>query len=170
MPRINWLEIQGFRAFGKELQRVDFSSQISVLWGPNSQGKTSFAEAIEFLFSGSIVRKEMLASAQDEFADSLRNTHLPSTKTVYIAAEILDGSGIPHSIRRTLASDFSKRGDCTSTLEIDGKPATADDFAKIGIELSQPPMAVPILMQHTLGYLSRRNRWSDLSISKHSLK
>jgi recombinational DNA repair ATPase RecF len=88
MPRINWLEIQGFRAFGKELQRVDFSSQISVLWGPNSQGKTSFAEAIEFLFSGSIVRKELLASAQDEFADSLRNTHLPSAKSVYIAAEV----------------------------------------------------------------------------------
>jgi AAA domain len=153
MPRINWLEIQGFRAFGKELQRVDFSSQISVLWGPNSQGKTSFAEAIEFLFSGSIVRKELLASAQDEFADSLRNTHLPSTKTVYIAAEVLDSDGTPHSIRRTLASDFSKRANCTSTLEIDGKPATADDFAKIGIALSQPPMAVPILMQHTLGYL-----------------
>jgi hypothetical protein len=153
MPRINWLEIQGFRAFGKELQRVDFSSQLSVLWGPNSQGKTSFAEAIEFLFSGSIVRKELLASAQDEFADSLRNTHLPSSKAVYIAAEVVDSSGTPHSIRRTLASDFSKRATCTSTLEIDGKPATADDFTKIGIALSQPPMAVPILMQHTLGYL-----------------
>ncbi|HTF70355.1 MAG TPA: hypothetical protein VK638_47530, partial [Edaphobacter sp.] len=38
-------------------------------------------------------------------------------------------------------------------MQRDRKPASADDFAKIGISLSQPPMAVPILMQHTLGYL-----------------
>lgn len=153
MPRINWIEIQGFRAFGRKPQRVEFSSAICVLWGPNSQGKTSFAEAVEFLFTGTIVRKELLASAQDEFADSLRNTHLPSNQVVYVAAEVLDNNGSAHSMRRTLASDFSKRGSCTSTLEIDGRPASSDGFAKIGIVLSQPPMAVPILMQHTLGYL-----------------
>ena len=153
MPRINWIEIQGFRAFGRVAQRIDFSSQISVLWGPNSQGKTSFAEAIEFLFTGSIVRKEMLASAHDEFADSLRNTHLPAKEVVYVEAEIIDGPGVPHSVRRTLASDFSKKGNCTSTLQIDGKPSAPEGLAKIGIILSQPPMAVPILMQHTLGYL-----------------
>jgi hypothetical protein len=153
MPRINWIEIQGFRAFGKNLQRVDFSPRISVLWGPNSQGKTSFAEAVEFLFTGAIVRKDLLASGQDEFADSLRNTYLPSGQSVFIAAEIVDSAGTPHSIRRTLVSDFGKKINCTSTLEIDGKPAEADGFSKIGITLSQPPMAVPILMQHTLGYL-----------------
>ena len=42
MPRIkNWIEIQGFRAFGKKLPHVEFTSTISVLWGPNSRGKTS---------------------------------------------------------------------------------------------------------------------------------
>src|ERR1035441_2970847 len=93
MPRINWIEVQGFRAFGKKPQRVDFSSTISVLWGPNSHGKTSFAEAVEFLFTGTIVRKELLASGQDEFADSLRNTHLPQSQAVFVAAEVLDSSG-----------------------------------------------------------------------------
>jgi hypothetical protein len=153
MPRINWIEVQGFRAFGKKPQRVDFSSTISVLWGPNSHGKTSFAEAVEFLFTGTIVRKELLASGQDEFADSLRNTHLPQSQAVFVAAEVLDSSGSSHSIRRTLTSDFGRKTSCTSTLEIDGKPATADGLARIGILFSQPPMAVPILMQHTLSYL-----------------
>lgn len=153
MPRINWIEVQGFRAFGKKPQRVNFSSTISVLWGPNSHGKTSFAEAVEFLFTGTIVRKELLASGQDEFADSLRNTHLPHSQAVFVAAEVLDSSGSSHSLRRTLTSDFGKKTSCNSTLDIDGKPATADGLAQIGILLSQPPMAVPILMQHTLSYL-----------------
>ncbi len=36
---------------------------MSVVWGPNSQGKTSLAEAFEFLSTGDTARREMLASA-----------------------------------------------------------------------------------------------------------
>jgi hypothetical protein len=38
-------------------------------------------------------------------------------------------------------------------LEIDGVSVTLDALRILGIVLSQPPMAAPILMQHTLGYL-----------------
>lgn len=153
MARLNWVEVQGFRAFGKDVQRVDIPACIGVIWGPNSQGKTSFAEAVEFLLIGLIVRRDLLASAQDEFADSLRNVHMPNKLPVFVQAEILGSDGTPHLIRRTLQSDYAKKATCSTTLEIDGKAATQSDLVRLGVVLSQPPMAAPILMQHTLGYL-----------------
>ncbi len=153
MARLNWVEIQGFRAFGRELQRVDLPSCVSVLWGPNSQGKTSFAEALEFLLTGTIVRRELLASSQDEFADSLRNAHMAPTASVVVEAEVLGCDGLSHRVKRTLHGDYAKKAPCTSVLEIDGSPVTQEALSTLGIVLSQPPMAAPILMQHTLGYL-----------------
>lgn len=31
MARLNWVEVQGFRAFGKDIQRVDLSSSVGVI-------------------------------------------------------------------------------------------------------------------------------------------
>jgi recombinational DNA repair ATPase RecF len=75
--RINKVEIQGFRAFGRKGQTLAFGSAIAAVWAPNSQGKTSLAEAFEFLLTGEIVRRQLMASTQDEFADALRNAHMP---------------------------------------------------------------------------------------------
>jgi recombinational DNA repair ATPase RecF len=46
--RISKLEVLGFRAFGRNGQTLDLPSLIAAVWGPNSQGKTSLAEAVEF--------------------------------------------------------------------------------------------------------------------------
>jgi hypothetical protein len=151
--RINKVEIQGFRAFGAKSQTLALSPTITAVWGPNSKGKTSLAEAFEFLLTGAIVRRELLASAKDEFADSLRNAHIPAQAPVYISAEIVDTNGVPHTVVRTLTADYGKRQDCQSTLEIDGKPATEQELLALGITLSQPPLRAPVLAQHTLGYL-----------------
>ena len=152
-PRINSIEIQGFRAFGQTSQKLDFSSSIAAVWAPNSQGKTSLAEAFEFILTGRIVRRELMASSQDEFADALRNAHMPATQPVYVEAEIFGADGAPHTVRRTLTADYGKRQDCQSTLEIDGSAATKEDLLALGIVLSQPPLEAPVLAQHTLGYL-----------------
>ena len=71
----------------------------------------------------------------------------------YIEAEITGTDGKPHRVRRTLISDYAKRKDCQSTLQIDGGDAKESDLAALGIVLSQPPLAAPVLAQHTLGYL-----------------
>ena len=47
-PQIKTIEVQGFRAFGADKQDADTNAPISVFWGPNSKGKTSLAEALEF--------------------------------------------------------------------------------------------------------------------------
>lgn len=152
-PRISKIEVQGFRAFGKISQPLVFAGPIAAVWAPNSQGKTSLAEAFEFLLTGQIVRRQLMASTQDEFADALRNAHMPSDIPVYVEAEIVAADGNTHKLRRTLVSDYAKRQDCQSALEIDGTAASEDDLAALGIVLSQPPLAAPVLAQHTLGYL-----------------
>jgi hypothetical protein len=146
--RITKLEICGFRAFGRNAQTLEFPSLLATIWGPNSQGKTSLAEAVEFLLTGQIVRRALMASGQDEFAGALRNAHLPAAAKAYIKATILAG-GMPHTIKRTVKTDYGKKQDCETILEIDGKPAAETDLAA----LSQPPLCAPVLAQHTLGYL-----------------
>ena len=150
--RIRSVDVRGFRAFGMSAQPLDFSSEVAVVWAPNSQGKTSLAEALEFLFTGSIVRRDLLSSAKDEFAGTLRNVHLNDADEVFVEVE-LEHQGATRKVRRTLMSDYAKRGDCETKLELDGQPTDESVFEQVGVRLSQPPLAAPVLMQHTLPYV-----------------
>ena len=152
-PQIRKIEIQGFRAFGREMQTLGLGSTLAVVWGPNSQGKTSLAEAFEFLLTGQISRRELMASSQDEFADALRNAHMPPGADVFVRAEIIAPDGSVHTIRRGLDADYSKKQDSQTTLEVDGRTASERDLGDLGIVLSQPPLRAPVLAQHTLAYL-----------------
>ena len=150
--KISNVEIQGFRAFGKVAQTLKFNSPIACVWGPNSQGKTSLAEAIEFLITGQIVRRELMSSTQDEFADALRNVHMPKNLPVYVEMTLIGTAG-PRAVRRSLTADYGKKRDCQTVLQIDGHPATEADLAALGMVLSQPPLRASVLAQHTLSYL-----------------
>jgi recombinational DNA repair ATPase RecF len=151
--RIRKLEIQGFRAFGRSVQTLDLPSPLAAVWGPNSQGKTSLAEAVEFLLTGQIVRRTLMASSQDEFADALRNVHLSTGTQVFVQAVIVGTDGVPHTVKRVLKTDYGKRQDCETILHIDGMPASEANLAAFGVVLSQPPLRAPVLAQHTLGYV-----------------
>jgi hypothetical protein len=152
-PRIRSLSVKGFRAFGAAEQTLNLPGGIAVVWGPNSKGKTSLAEAFEFLLTGRITRRELMASTQDEFADALRNAHLEPAAEVYVAARIIAADGTAHEIRRVLTADYGKKQECASRLEIDSAVATEADLLKLGITLSQPPLRAPVLAQHTLSYI-----------------
>jgi hypothetical protein len=151
--RIRTLDIQGFRSFGRKPQTLEFPSLLAAVWGPNSQGKTSLAEAFEFLLTGGIVRRELVASSQDEFADALRNAHMPAGVPVFVQADIVDPAGVTYTVRRRLVSDYGKKQDCTTALEIDGTQANEQALVNLGVMLSQPPLRAPVLAQHSLGYL-----------------
>jgi hypothetical protein len=94
-----------------------------------------------------------MASSQDEFADALRNAHLPVGTQAFVEATIMCTDGSAHTVRRVLKTDYSKKQDCETILEIDGKAASEADLAALGIILSQPPLRAPVLAQHTLGYV-----------------
>ncbi|MCL4079013.1 AAA family ATPase [Coriobacteriia bacterium Es71-Z0120] len=151
MPKIRNLEIKGFRAYGAQVQSLQFGGPMAVIWAPNSQGKTSLAEAIEFLLTGKTVRREMVASAKREFAEALRNARLPQGEEIFVAAQVEDTQGHTHRVERRLVRDYTGRDPCQSDLKVDGKPA--DDLQAIGIRLSQPPLEAPVLMPHTLRYV-----------------
>ncbi|MCC6785236.1 MAG: AAA family ATPase [Planctomycetes bacterium] len=152
-PRLRSLTVSGFRAFGRGPQTLNLPSDIAAVWGPNSKGKSSLAEAVEFLLTGRISRRQLMAGNQEEFADALRNAHLDATDATYVAARVLASDGNEHDVRRTLTSDYGKREGCQSRLEIDGRASDAVGLAALGIVLSQPPLEAPVLAQHTLAYL-----------------
>lgn len=54
--RINQLKVRGFRAFNEE-QTIDLSDPIAVFEGPDGSGKTSLAEAIEWLLYAKTLKR-----------------------------------------------------------------------------------------------------------------
>jgi len=152
-PKIRSLTVKGFRSFGSAEQTLNVPGDLAVVWAPNSKGKTSLAEAIEFLLTGRISRRSLMSSTQEEFADALRNAHLDPAEDVFVAATLVGSDGSSHQLRRVLTHDYAKRQDCASSLDIDGQPASAADLTALGIHLSQPPLEAPVLAQHTLAYI-----------------
>ena len=146
--RIVSLEVRGFRAFGTDIARFELDAPVTVVHGANSQGKTSLAEAIEFLISGRSSRRDLLGGAKAEYNDSLRNAHLTGGEQVYVEAVVRVADGSLHTARRNLTGDFGRGAECDSDLLIDGDEA--EGLSSIGLSLADPPVSAPVLLQHIL--------------------
>jgi AAA domain len=152
--RLRKFEIQGFRGFGTSPQSITLPDSVAAIWGGNSQGKTSLAEALEFLLTGQIARRDLVVSAKDEFSRSLRNVHMPTSVPVFVGGEFLCPDGQTRKLRRWLISDYDGNAACTSRLDLDGTPCAETDIeGHLGIQLQHPPLRAPVLAQHTLGYV-----------------
>lgn len=154
--RLTKIELQGFRSFGRSRQTIDLPNSVAVFWGGNSQGKTSFVEALEFLLTGHIIRREMLASSKDEFADALRNVHIGATDTVWVAGTVVCIDGTTRIFKRTLIDDYRKgsAAGCVSRLHLNDQPCGEEVIETVlGFKLSHPPLRAPVLSQHTLAHL-----------------
>lgn len=148
---LEWVEVRGFRAFGSEARRMDLSSNLVVIHAGNSQGKTSLAEAVEFLVTGRSSRRDLFGGAKAEYNESLRNAHLPADDPVWVAAGIRSDDDIIREVRRELITDFSRAADCVSRLTVDGNEVSS--LATLGIDTSEGAIAAPVLLQHTLRYV-----------------
>lgn len=147
--RLLWVTVRGFRAFGTEPRRLELDAPLIVVHAGNSQGKTSLAEALEFLITGRSSRRDLLGGAKAEYAGSLRNAHLPEDdQDVYIEAGIAGSDGVVHQVRRELLHDFGHGTECASRLLVDGIPV--EDLAAVGLPMSDPPVRAPVLLQHIL--------------------
>jgi hypothetical protein len=150
--RLVSLEIRGFRAFGTEARTLDLDAALVVVHAGNSQGKTSLAEAIEFLISGRSSRRELLGGAKAEYNGSLRNAHLTDSDTdVYVHAQMRDAHGVIHEVRRELLCDFGQGTECDSRLLVDGVEVA--DLDGVGLTLADPPVRAPVLLQHILRHV-----------------
>lgn len=148
--KATYLEVCGFRSFGTAAQRLDLTASLAVVHADNSQGKTSLAEAVEFLYTGATTRRLLLGGSPSEFQDALRNVHLPPTSRVYVELGLEDQGGGVRVVRRDLTCDYRGASDCTSILTVDGTRVESVTIA--GLPLSDPPLAAPVLLEHTLRY------------------
>jgi len=143
------IDVRGFRAFGTVPAHFELDAPLTVAHGGNSQGKTSLAEAVEFLLSGRSSRRELLGGAKAEYNDSLRNAHLPDgDDEVFVEAVVRTADGSLHRVRRNLTGDFGRGSECESRLLVDGNEVS--DLSGVGLVLADPPVRAPVLLQHIL--------------------
>src|SRR3989338_7639433 len=94
------LKIAGFRGFNSG-GSIDFNSKLSVISAPNSHGKTSISEALEFLIYGATSKVEK-ADSKEEYRNSYRNRHFPADKAAYIEAAFVLPDGTERHLRAEL--------------------------------------------------------------------
>lgn len=137
--KLRRIEIAGFRGFN-DAQEVELDGDLIIVSGANHTGKTSLAEALEWLFFGYTVRchrgKHQYSSL--EYRDVYRNIHCPEDKGTYVELEALHQEDLI-TLRRELIDGEA------SQAYLDGQ--LVDDFTSLGFS---PTASHPIIAQHGL--------------------
>ncbi len=137
--KIKSLTIHGFRGFNDE-QKLLFNRRLTVIYAPNSYGKTSISEALEWLLYGATSRVEK-ADSKEEYKGSYRNCHLDPSMAPTVVARFADGD-----------AEFEYRGEMNQD---DGISRFVNGVGveewPIASQLSRAPR--PFILQHALKYL-----------------
>src|ERR1700744_76463 len=76
MIRLLELTIQNFRGFGPTHVPIRLDADLTLLFGPNGHGKTSFAEAVEWLFYDATKRRQRGENySRSEYVGCYSNVH-----------------------------------------------------------------------------------------------
>ena len=144
-----------FRGFKALPAPIDLTGTLIVIEGKNSSGKTSLAEALEFLFGGSLSRREEHGEGNpEELENCIENQLRPSDESTFVEATFVRHSGTPDEkqlvLRRLLTKDYgaTSTSSCESNLYRDGSELSKEDEAAVIEELFS--FVPPLLMQHTL--------------------
>ena len=98
--RLESVAIQGFRAYRKR-QVFDLGAAVTVLYGPNGFGKTSFFDAIDFAATGGVGRLGVSASTE-RFAKAV--THLDSEPSQAVVDLRFIAKGVARNITRRVGN------------------------------------------------------------------
>ena len=144
-----------FRGFKALLDPIDVTGTLIVIEGKNSSGKTSLAEALEFLFRGSLSRRDEHGEGNpEELENCIENQLRPTDESTFVEATFVRHSGTPDEkqlvLRRILTKDYgtTSTSSCESKLHLDGSELSKEDEAALLEELFS--FVPPLLMQHTL--------------------
>lgn len=135
--RLIELTVRNFRGFGPAVDPIDLDADLVLLFGPNGHGKTSLAEAIEWLFYGTTKRRlrgENYSKA--EYVNTFANVHGGAPTEVTLRARV---GGREVLLSRVLG--FKE----TSTTLVDGVAAS---FSSLGIQALDA--FYPVVTQHGL--------------------
>lgn len=139
--RLKRLTVAGFRGFNLE-RTLEFHDKLTVIAAPNSHGKTSISEALEFLIYGATSKVEK-ADSKEEYKDSYRNRHFPGSESAYIEGTFALSGGNEQRLRIEIAPD----GISTRRL-VDGQAVATWPF-----HATLHTAARPFVLQHALKYL-----------------
>ncbi|HUT54062.1 MAG TPA: AAA family ATPase [bacterium] len=131
---------KGFYECGNE---ISFDSSLVIFVGQNGSGKTTIAEAIEWLIYGTTGRRKRRDVDEVEFRGAMRNVLCPSGEDPFVEAEIELKDRSRKRLRRTLHIQGT---DEKSTLTLDGTELR--NLAPIGI--SETEYFNPIIVQENL--------------------
>jgi hypothetical protein len=138
--RVRNIKVQGFRGFNEE-RSIDFHDRITVIYAPNSYGKTSISESFEWLLYGATSKVEK-ADSKEEYKGSYRNRHLPETMNPSVKATFIDRSGNEIEFNGILLADE------TIQRFVNGKEVFN---WPLSMDISKAPR--PFILQHALKYL-----------------
>ena len=144
-----------FRGFKALPAPIDLTGGLIVIEGKNSSGKTSLAESLEFLFRGSLSRREEHGEGNpQELENCIENQLRPSGESTFVEAIFVRHSGTPAEVqlalKRLLTKDYgnTSTSSCESKLFLDELELSTEDEVAVLEELFS--FVPPLLMQHTL--------------------
>ena len=142
--RLNELTPHFFRAFGNSAPIV-FSEKITIFYGGNGSGKSSFAEALEWLFYGYTKRRRKGDNfSKNEYKDSYINKGCPTGDAPYVEANVTFRDGTAHILKRIMNID--DRGRIIETdMKLFVDENEVSDF--LSLDVSSDAQC-PVVVQH----------------------
>lgn len=135
--RLKALTVRNFRGFGGTPDPIDLDKDLVLFYGPNGHGKTSLAEAIEWLFYGTTKRRQRGEDfSKAEYANTFANVHGGTPTEVALKVHF---NGKDVELSRRLGPKES------SETFIDG---VAGPFSELGINALEA--FYPVVAQHGL--------------------
>ncbi|HKJ49384.1 MAG TPA: AAA family ATPase, partial [Christiangramia sp.] len=140
-----------FRGFRNLSVPINLTGKLVVIDGRNSSGKTSLAEAFEWLFTGQLIRRSLGDMGDSkELENCIGNQLRPDEENTWVEVEFSVGNNETLKIKRILTEDYSekKTSKAKSNLLLNNLVLSRKDEEQLLDELfaGNPP----VLMQHSL--------------------
>ena len=150
-----------FRGFRDVPDPIPLADNLVVIDGRNTSGKTSLAEALEWLFTGRLSRREsMELGSPHELENCVSNQFRPGDDETWVRGTLVSlvpGKTKHLALRRVLKKDYgvTTTSACASALFLDDRELTHNEELDLLDRLfaSEPPL----LMQHTLRLFVQSN-------------
>jgi len=138
--KIKSMTAKGFRGFNVE-RSINFHDRLTLIYAPNSYGKTSISEALEWLLYGVTSKVEGADYSKDEYKGSYRNSHFPESLTPFV--EIILADGVNETIfRAELYADTIQK-----------KYVNGAEVQEWSLDYNPLEIPKPFILQHALKHL-----------------
>lgn len=152
--RLKSLTVRGFRGFNNE-ETIQLDSNIVVIYGLNGSGKSSFTEALEWLFFGEISRQRLSnCKSEYQYEEYLRNLFYSDVANPFVEV-VCTVNGVEKTYRKELSGK-------TELFFVDGKPISSFDAEGLDLRNCVRPMLAQTEIK-ALVDSEQKERWEQLA-------